>query len=325
MKQIWDVVWAFAQAHWTPILAAAAFVVSVYAAVISRRSAVGTVSQAKSAEKSARAALDQAREAQVASSVARDASEVQALEAAKTRLDQAAPRVVVTLDLLSEHPLTTSGWIDEMPLPHPEIDPRGEVTLDYWEHRHDYLYFVLRGTIYNEGEHVARVRVSGSAMGPVLYAGTHPVSGEDVPIPQQSGVDRCYLLYPGQTALFEIRAVESIWDILNHYSEKKPESYINISRDSFRFQPGSFDEPEVVVAIATQAEEPIGERSEEQWNAPLVIKNRCNVVVLVERKQQYPKSFEHVHAELQGDQEKLEALRRNERWAALYREKRQDG
>lgn len=325
MKQIWDVVWAFAQAHWTPILAAAAFVVSVYSAVISRRSAVGTVSQAKSAEKSARAALDQAREAQVASSVARDASEVQALEAAKTRLDQAAPRVVVTLDLLSEHPLTASGWIDEMPLPHPEIDPTGEVTLDYWEHRHDYLYFVLRGTIYNEGEHVARVRVSGSAMGPVLYAGTHPVSGEDVPVPRQSGVDRCYILYPRQTALFEIRAVKSIWDIVSHYSEKKSESYLSISRDSFRFQPGSFDEPEVFVAITTQAEEPIGERSEEQWEAPLVVKNRCNVVVLVERRQQYPKSFEHVHAELQGDQEKLEELRRNERWAALYREKLQDG
>lgn len=330
MKQIWDAVWAFAQAHWTPILAVAAFVVSVYAAVIShvnmraaRRSAAGTVSQAKSAEKSARAALDQAREAQVASSLARDASEVQALEAAKTRIDQAAPRVVVTLDLLGEHPLTTSGWIEEIPLPHPDMDPPGEVTLDYWEHRHDYLYFVLRGMIYNEGEHVARVRANGSAAGPVLYAGTHPVSGEDVPVPQQSGVDRCYLLYPGQTALFEIRAVKSIWDILAHYSGEKPEPYLTISRDSFRFQPGSFDEPEVFVAITTQAEEPLGERSEEQWNAPLVIKNRCNVVVLVERKQRYPKSFEYVHAELQGDQEKLEELRRNDRLMALYREKRQ--
>ena len=330
MKQIWDTVWAFAQSHWTPILAAAAFVVSAYAAIIShvnmraaKRSAAGTESQAKSAEASAAAALDQAREAQAASSLARDASEVQALEAAKARIDQASPRVVVTLDLLGEHPLTTSGWATDIPLPHPEIQPPGELTLDYMEHRHDYLYFVLRGTLYNEGAHVARIRSYGSTGGPVLYAGSHPASGVEVPIPQRSGVDYCYHLHPGQTALFEIRAVKPIWDILYHYQQKKPEPYINISRDQFYLQPGSFDEPELHVAIITQAEEPLQDRANEQWNAPLIIKNKCNVVVLMERKLHYPKSFEFVHAELQGDRERIEQLHQNERLAALYREKEQ--
>lgn len=328
MKQIWDAVWAFAQAYWTPILTVSAFVVSVYAAIVShvnmraaKRSAAGTLSQAESAETSAAAALDQAREAQLASSLARDAAEVQALEAAKARIDQAAPRVVVTLDLLGEHPLTAPGWIKDIPLPHPAIEPPGEVTLDYVEHHNDYLYFVLRGTLYNDGDHVARVRTHGSAEGPVLYAGTHPVSGDEVPVPQRSGIDHCYLLYPGQTALFEIRAVKTIWDILNHYQEEEPDPYVTISRDSFNFLPGSFDEPDVSVVITTQAEEPLAERSDEQWNAPLVIKNRCNVVVLTERKQRYPTSFQHVHAELLDNQDKLQRLWENEQLMTLLQEK----
>lgn len=327
MEQVWDSVWAFAQAHWSPVLTVAAIVVSVYAAVVShvnmraaKRSAEGTLSQAESAQTSAAAALDQAREAQTASVLARDASEVQALEAAKSRIDQTAPRVVVTLDLLGEHPLTaTYEQFLGLPLPHPDVDPPGELIVDYMERHHDYLYFVLRGTLYNEGEYVARVNTNTSSMGPVLYPGPHPVSGEEVHVPQRSGVDHCYLLYPGQTVLFEIRAATTIFDIVQHYKEEDPDPYFTMSRDFFHCRPGSFDEPETSVVITTQAEEPVGERRGLPTSAPLVIKDRCYVSVQIDREQRYPKSFAYVHAELQDDRKKLQQLRQYDRWVARDR------
>jgi hypothetical protein len=305
VKQIWDTIWAFALVHWTPILAAAAFVVSVASAVISHLNMRAARSQAESTKTAANAALEQSRAAEMASSLARDVSEVQALEAAKARIDQETPRVVVAVDLLSGHPAITGGWPQDIPPPHPDITPQGERTLDYVEHHNDFIYFVLRGTLYNEGKYVARVRTNG----PILYSDTDPHTGLEVQIPQKSGIDGYYLLHPGQKAMFEVRPGNTIWNILNR--KEKTGSDIILSRDSFLFRPGSFDEPSSVAILITEIRDPIRERTGNP-DAPLVIKDHCHVEVSVERRQEYPKSFDYVHAELKGDQERLERLQLND-------------
>jgi hypothetical protein len=125
----------------------------------------------------------------------------------------------MSLDLASERPLTSAELLTEVSLPHPCIEPAGDRTLGYHEHRHDFLYFVVRGTLYSDGDHVARVFAHGQSR-PIFYAGVHPFTGAEVAVPQRSEVDRCHLLHPGRSALFEIRAVTTIWDIPRTIREK---------------------------------------------------------------------------------------------------------
>ncbi|MEU4768753.1 hypothetical protein AB0H12_36440 [Actinosynnema sp. NPDC023794] len=320
-KTAWITAWPFIVQYRSELIALLALVVSIMAARIAWRNARAAETQAKAATIQADAALDQSREAQNNSSLSRNAYEVQALEAARARIDQASPRVVVTLNLLSESPTVTEGWINEPPIPHPPIHSRGKLTLDYMKHRHDYIYFVLQGMLYNEGDRVARVQVGGLAEGPVFYADSHPVAGnKDVAVPYKSDVEHTYLLEPGQTALFEIRPVKSIWDLLDTAEDKHP--YPLISRDFFRFRPGSLNEPELYVTITTRVDNPVRQSStDDQWNTPIKIDDRCHVFVDVQRELHYPKNFDYVHAELQDDQDKLRQMQLMDQIIASYKER----
>lgn len=80
----------------------------------------------------------------------------------------------------------------------------GGQVLNYQEHQHDDVYYVLEGALYNDGDQAALVEPTH---GQRFYAGAHPVTGEKILVPQQSYVEHgAYRLLPGQWALVQVVA-----------------------------------------------------------------------------------------------------------------------
>ncbi|MFJ5992961.1 hypothetical protein [Lentzea sp. NPDC092896] len=324
LNAIWDSVWPNIVQYRSELIASLALIVSLLAARIAWRNARAAEIQAEAASVQAQAALDQAREAQHSSALSYTAYEVQALEAARARIDAILPQVVVVADLLSEHPIVIDGWPSDIPAPHPPIRSPGELSLDYMGHRHDSVYFVVQGWVHNDSDRVVRFSASGSGVGPIFYVGPNPVSDGEVIIPQKSNIEQEYTLPPRATALFEMRAIRSIYDLL-HDGKDENKPYPQISRYHFRFTPGSVDVPELYVSIAVQAENPVRQQvGNKQWDAPIVVDDHCYVPVLVEREVAYPKKVDYVHAELQGDQDRLERMRQMDRIFEAAKRKEQN-
>jgi len=334
LSLLWDTIWPLLIAYRSDLVASLAFVVSCIAARIAWRNAKAAETQAAAATVQAEAAtvqadaattqadaaLDQAREAQRTSVLAYNANEVQALEAARTRIDQASPQIVVTLNLLSKNPIVTEESPRDIPYPHPTIESTSKQSLDYEQYNNGYMYFVVQGTLYNEGTRTARIWTTDAT----FYAGTHPITHESVPEPQKSNIEHCYVLHPGQTALFELRPSKSMWDLLNEDSENA-ESQRLFHQSRFHLSPGSMDDPTSTVTITTKAENPVQQPlGHKQWNAPIVIKGYFDMSIEIARKLEYPKNFDYVHAELKDDKDRLQQMRMYDLIFAAIKEKSND-
>jgi hypothetical protein len=303
------------------IVAALALVASIWATLISRKNVKAALRSAAAAEEQAAAAIDQARQATHQLSMGRDAAEVDALSAAKARIDEAAPSVVVILSPMDDAPRILPQ--DEpIPVPHPQVDQARERTLDYFEFRNDTVYFVHRGMLINDGDRTVRIHASYAR----FYAGQHPTTGVDVPLPLWSAGEHCHVLEAGQVALFELRVMKRV-DVIVEQAEKEDggDQERSFSRDQIMFLPGNLDEPRLIITVVTYAD-PFKDRYGSDAHTPLVMRANGHVQVAIRREPMYPQSFEHLHAELRGDEDKLRSLTYfDELRRSLDRRERQGG
>ena len=304
------------------LLAVLASVISVCSVIISRgnmkaakRSANAAETQVEAAMTQAESAVKQSHEATTQSIIAREIAEVDSLGAEKARIDQAAPSVVIALSPMDRAPRVRVSISDKIPVPHPGAETQTRRELNFMESRHYDLYFVLRGTLYNDGNRAVRVSSRGDA---TFYAGKHPTSGCEVPIPQWSAVgEGCHVLYPGQTALFEMHPSREIDQlILESEDSANPDPF---STRGLSFRPHSADKPLVLASVKTYAK-PLEDRREDRGS--IIVKEQCDLDVKIDRiPLRYPKSFEHLHAELLNDEDKLQALQLRDAWVEAKRRK----
>lgn len=307
--------------HVALVVSALALLVSAWATLISRRNTKAALRSAAAAEEQAAAAIAQADHASRQSSIARDTAEVDALAAAKARIDEAVPSVVVILSPMNDAPRILPRY-DQIPVPHPQDDEPGERALDYRECRNDTIYFVYRGLLINDGDRAVRIHSSDA----IFYSGQHPVTGVDIPRPMWSTVERCHVLEAGQSAVFELRVMKRI-DVTLEQQEKRGDDggELPFSRDTIMFLPGNLDEPRLIVSFITYAN-PFKDRPSSDVGTPLIMRANGHLQVVVKREPTYPQSFEHLHAELRGDEDKLRSLAFfDELRRSQHRRERQDG
>jgi hypothetical protein len=237
------------------LVAILALIVAVWSAVITRRgvraadrSARAAEVQADAAAVQADAAATQAFEARSQATTARVTAEVEALAAAKGRIDGAAPSVVAAITSIDHTPHISEN-LHNIQCPHPETEPISSDRYVDWIDWHYDVYFIISGTLFNDGTQAVRVHTNG----PHFYGGNHPLTGESVPEPQVC--DPAWdarVLYPGQFALFQIHVGQQINDWL-HVFDSDPEGSESELRSSFTFRPGGWDEPSTSAIIRTKA------------------------------------------------------------------------
>ena len=298
------------------LLAVLAIIISVLSWITShsnmkaaKRSASAAETQAEAAMTQAESAVKQSHEATTQSIIVREIAEVDSLGAAKARIDQAAPSVVITVPLRDRASRVRVSISDKIP----EAETRTRRELNFMESRHYDLYFVLRGTLYNDGNRAVQVVSHGDA---TFYAGKHPTSGCEVPIPQWSAVEGCHVLYPGQMALFEMHPCKEI-DQLMLESEDSADPDLFSTR-GLTFRPGNADKPWVLASVKTYAK-PLEDRREDRGS--IIVKEQCELDVRIDRTLRYPKSFEHLQAKLLNDKDKLQALQWQNAWVEAERRK----
>jgi hypothetical protein len=274
------------------VVSTVAIIVSVWTVFYSKRNT-------KAAERSAEAAINQANDASSQADLAVKTSEASAIETAYSRIDRNAPSATVAIDYVQEAPFIVEASCQVL-VPHPEPDQNKIQKLDYNRVWSWYAYFVLRGSIYNDGDRAVRVYPKG----PVFYPGSHPVTHEEVPLPQRT-VRGPYLLYPGQIALFPIL----VWRSVNEWLELQ-KTDVTQHESSFHLQPGGLDKPNVVVKIETEGC-PVRRQTDKSGDW-IVLKPGCDVTTKIERG--YPTSFDWLHATLKNDEDKLHWLHWHE-WA----------
>ncbi|HEX3785313.1 MAG TPA: hypothetical protein VHX38_37150 [Pseudonocardiaceae bacterium] len=237
------------------------------------------------------------------SSIARDTAEVDALSAAKARIEAAVPSVVVIISPIDEVPRILPQN-DPAPVPHSTADEAGERSLDYIEFQHDNVYFVLRGMLINDGDRSVRIQTSDAK----FYAGQHPITGIDIPQPMWSAAEHRHVLEAGQAALFELLPMKQVEAIMED-AEKRchRDEEINFSHEQITVLPGTLDEPHLTFKILTYAE-PFKNLYRGDVQSPLIMRANCHVHVAITREPKYPQSYEHLQAEMRGDKDKLWAL-----------------
>src|SRR5262245_34905774 len=181
-----------------------ALITSIWTAHISKRNTKAAERSAEAAERQAQAAFSQANEASTQADLAVKTSETGAIETAHSRIDRNAPSATVAIDYVQETPFIAEAFY-QVPVPHLEPDQNKIQKLDYDRHWSWHAYFILRGSIYKDGDLVVRVY----PMGLVFYPGCHPVTLMEVLLPQRT-VPGAYLLYPGQIVLFQIAVRRSV-------------------------------------------------------------------------------------------------------------------
>jgi hypothetical protein len=213
------------------------------------------------------------------------------------------PSVAVIISPMDEVPRILPQN-EPIPVPHPTADEAGERSLDCFEFRNDTVYFVLRGTLINDGDRSVRIQTSDAR----FYAGQHPMTGIDIPQPMWSAAEHRHVLEAGQAALFELRPMKRV-DAIIEQAEKRRDSEkeIHFSRDQIMFLPGTLDEPRLTITILTYAE-PFKDLYGSDVQSPLIMRANSHVHVAITREPMYPQSYEHLQAELRGDKDKLWSL-----------------
>lgn len=292
------------------LVSVGAVAVSLWVGFISRRSTKAAERSAKAAEQQAQAAHNQAREATWRAVYAADVSEIGALETARNRIDRNAPSAVVAIDYIHKAPLLVETC-SRLPVPHPEPGQSGKLELPYEDYWHYDVYILLRGTIYNDGDRAIRVYADVAD----FYAGPHPLTDEEVPVPQYDA-EGFHYLYPGQMARFQVLARKQVDDWLQLTEERDAVKY---PLAWFHLDPGGANEPHVTVKIKTETR-PVKRRIDEDGDK-IILEPRCYVRVTTETVRKYPTSVDWLHAELKNDQDKLHELRMRE-WSRLFEDRR---
>ncbi len=218
--------------------------ISVLAVRHAKRSADAATRGAAAAEEQAVAAADQVSEARTALAEAKESSRLMQLENARARFNSQAPMPVLCIEPNVSKPLvlraakgTRELLSRRKPYPHPPIDSAEEPrVLDYWDNRWDDIYCIVRGTIKNDGPQSMRVLPSGPVF---IEDATVLFTGELRKPPRIHPSYQCYLLGPGETALFEWRATNTLdaWVDLHEGIDNA----IRVSAE-FTCLPGSYDE-----------------------------------------------------------------------------------
>ncbi|MEV1332724.1 hypothetical protein AB0J20_24490 [Micromonospora costi] len=313
-------------------LAGLAVFISVWAALISRRSmkasersataaeiqARHAASQADAAERQAIAASEQAYSASSEVSTAIQASQISALEGAKARIDASVPRISVMIYQKNDHAgLAENSYA--LPTPLLSMPTTGPVKLDHWStegsedstpHWAWDAFFVSHGLLFNFGNEPARVIPHGVQ----FYAGTHPFTGEEIKEPATT-IHGEKILYSGQSALFQVIARKQVddWVQLIRKKEEEKES----CESHLFFFPADFDEPECSVKIRTTGM-PLRRSAPEDVYA--IFDPRSYFDVHLEFLRNYPDSPEEIAARLKGDKEELFALYMNKQRIKWIRE-----
>ncbi len=283
------------------VVAALALVASFWATFISRINLKAALRSAAAAEEQAEAAIEQARQATHQSSIARDTAEVDALSAAKARIEDAVPSVALIISPMDKVPRILPQN-EPIPVPHPTADEAGERSLDFSDFRNDTVYFVLRGMLINDGDRSVRIQTSDAR----FYAGQHPMTGIDIPQPMWSDAEQRHVLEAGQAALFELLPMKRVDDIIEQAEKRRDsEEKMHFSREQIIFLPGTLDEPHLTITILTYAE-PF--KNLYGSDLPLIMRANSYVQVAITREPMYPQSYEHLQAELRGDKDKLWSL-----------------
>ncbi|MFF4893900.1 hypothetical protein [Micromonospora chersina] len=299
-----------------------ALVVAVWSAAITRRGVRAADRSAHAAEAQAEAAAAQAFDASSQASTARVTAEVEALAAAKGRIDAASPSVVVAITNIDHTPHIAENLYD-IQCPHPKTTKVEGNRYVKWADWHFDVYFVITGTLFNDGAQAVRVYTNG----PRFYRGKHPLTGEDLAEPHVC--DPAWdarVLYPGQFASFQIFVGQQVWDWL-HAFDSKPEGSESELRDSFTFRPGGWDEPSTSVTIRTRSN-PLVRVTPEHADARVGdlkarVRPSCPVNVHLDHFREYPESLDQVHAELRNDQDEVRSLYWRSQMARSLREERE--
>jgi hypothetical protein len=263
-------------------------------------------SQAEAAERQAVAASEQAYSASLEASTAIQASQISALEGAKTRIDASLPRISVVVFKKND----CAGLAENssaLPTPLLSMPITGPVKLDHWStdgsegstpHWAWDAFFVSHGLLFNFGNEPARVIPNGVQ----FYAGTHPFTGEEVSEPATT-IHGERILYQGQSALFQVIARKQVDDWVQIIRKKKREK--EFCEAYLHFFPADFDEPECGVKIRTTGM-PLRYLVPEGVYA--IFKPDSYFDVELEFLRNYPDSPEEIAARLKDDKEELFAL-----------------
>ncbi|MEU7753651.1 hypothetical protein [Micromonospora sp. NPDC049171] len=313
-------------------LAGLALAISVWAALISRRSmkasersaraaevqARHAASQAEAAERQAVAASEQAYSASSEVSTAIQASEISALEGAKARIDASLPRVSAVIFKKNDYAgLAENSYA--LPTPLPPMSMTASVKLDHWStegsadstpHWAWDAFFVSHGLLFNFGNEPARV-ISQSVQ---FYAGTHPFTGEEVKEPATT-IHGEKILYSGQSALFQVIARKQVDDWVQII--RKGEGKRECCEAYLSFFPADFDEPECGVKIRTTGM-PLSRVALDGVYA--IFEPNSYFDVHLEFLRNYPDSPEEIAARLKGDREELSALYMRRQRMKFFRE-----
>jgi hypothetical protein len=96
-----------------------------------KRSASAAETQVEAAMTQAESAVKQSHEAATQSTIAREIVEVDSLGAAKARIDQAAPGVVIAVPLRDRASRVRVSISDKIPVPHPKAETQTRRELNF--------------------------------------------------------------------------------------------------------------------------------------------------------------------------------------------------
>ncbi|MBL7261352.1 hypothetical protein [Paractinoplanes lichenicola] len=285
-----------------------AILISVWAAVISRRSmrasersafaaelqAGHAARQAESAEQQAVAARDEANSASTEAGIASHSTEISALETARARIDAAMPRVAVVMHSQVDHAgLAENSY--RIPLPTESLPNLKKVRLEHWPQWAWDAFFVSHGFLYNFGNEPVRVIADGLQ----FYAGKHPFTGDEVPnLPRT--LDGSHFLMAGDYALFQVIARKQVDDWVEIL--KKQDGVAESCESFVWFYPANFDKPECGAKIRTDGM-PLSRIRRD--NVYAIFQSESYFSVHVEYIRKYPDSTEIISAELRNDRDEL--------------------
>ena len=119
------------------------------------------------------------------------------------------------------------------------------------------------------------------------------------------------MLYPGQLACFELLVQQQIWDWIDAAEANKHRVKI---RKYLLAVPGSADKPSLSVGLTFSVVGPLVKVIEPAHEDGVVgdlkveVADRCASTCEVEYNVRYPDSIDELHAEMTGDEAKLESL-----------------
>jgi hypothetical protein len=300
----------------TAIVALFALLVAMWSAIIARRGVKAAERSAHFAERSAGAAErssetaaqsagDQVRAAFTQTHQQKVLAEVDVLAAARDRIDQAAPKLLIAIDFIDGTPLVAEAAY-EIPAPHPPItalETARQIDFNDW---HFDVYFLARGTILNSGTDPVRV----FPMDLRFVDGVHPVTGEPVKTPQKlASAKPTAIIYPGQLACFELLADGQVRDWVD--MEGMDKSSLELSKTVLA-RPARTSEP-LLTATLTFSVRPgvvriIEPKGEDPRNGDLKVSvaDSRTVTCEIEYFTRYPDSIDRLHAQMTNDEEALE-------------------